>query len=382
MDRSKWKRVRFGDVVRCVDKTCRDPQAEGLTRVVGLEHLDPGELKISRWAEVSDGTSFTRTFRAGQVLFGKRRAYQRKAAVADFDGICSGDILVFESDNIRLDSRLLPFVVQSDAFFSRAVGSSAGSLSPRTKWSELARFEFKLPPLDDQHRICEVLDEIEAAKWNVKCVLHSLSELWSARMQLASHHSTAVRTQVGLLGNWLSGGTPSRSNQDYWQGPIPWVSPKDMKGPWIGASEETLTEAGAQRLRRAPPETILIVVRGMILAHTLPICFAERELTFNQDVKGLIVGPAFCPRFVHAALRANEAGLLALVDEAGHGTKRLPTDALFRFELSLPSLVEQVKASYEIAEIELQMVHWARHAEKLAALKQGLIASWLGETHV
>lgn len=175
MDRSKWKRVRFGDVVRCVDKSCRDPQAEGLTRVVGLEHLDPGELKITRWADVADGTSFTRTFRAGQVLFGKRRAYQRKAAVADFDGICSGDILVFEADSSQFSPALLPFVVASSSFFDHAIGTSAGSLSPRTKWKELAEYEFLVPSFADQHRIAALLWSIEDCRYKVVQAIASLA---------------------------------------------------------------------------------------------------------------------------------------------------------------------------------------------------------------
>jgi len=91
-----WRTVKFGDVVRNVDVAERNPRETGLERYVGLEHLDPESLHIKRWGLIADGTSFTRKFVRGQVLFGKRRAYQRKAAVADFDGICSGDILVFE----------------------------------------------------------------------------------------------------------------------------------------------------------------------------------------------------------------------------------------------------------------------------------------------
>lgn len=94
MNKEKWHRVKFGDVVTCTNENTRNPLEDGLTRYVGLDDLDPGELRIRRWGAVADGTTFTRVFRSGQVLFGKRRAYQRKAALADFDGICSGDILV------------------------------------------------------------------------------------------------------------------------------------------------------------------------------------------------------------------------------------------------------------------------------------------------
>ncbi len=156
-----WRWVQFSDVVREVRQATRDPRADGLCRVVGLEHLDSDDLRLRRWDDMSDrpdGTTFTRTFRAGHVLFGKRRAYQRKVAVPDFDGVCSSDILVFEPSSDDVQSGFLPYLVQSDGFFHHAVGTSAGSLSPRTKWQELARYEFALPPGDEQARIVAVLD--------------------------------------------------------------------------------------------------------------------------------------------------------------------------------------------------------------------------------
>lgn len=80
---NEWQTVKFGDVVRNVNENVRDPLAAGLERYVGLDHLDPESLHIRRWGDVADGTTFTRKFAAGQVLFGKRRAYQRKVAVSE-----------------------------------------------------------------------------------------------------------------------------------------------------------------------------------------------------------------------------------------------------------------------------------------------------------
>jgi type I restriction enzyme S subunit len=157
-----WRRVKFGEVVRLNKETCKDPAAAGIDRVIGLEHLEPGDLRVRSWADFADGTTFTNRVRPGQVLFGKRRAYQRKLAVADFDAICSGDIYVFESaDPTKLLPDLLPFICQTDSFFEYAVGTSAGSLSPRTNWSSLAEYEFALLPLDEQRRAARVLWAIE-----------------------------------------------------------------------------------------------------------------------------------------------------------------------------------------------------------------------------
>lgn len=156
-DRSKWQRVRFGDVVENVNETERDPQSAGIERFIGLEHLEPGSLHIRAWGNVADGTTFTRRCRPGQVLFGKRRAYQRKVALAEFDAVVSGDIYVLAPKNDRLLPELLPFLCMSERFFKFAVETSAGSLSPRTNWSSLASFEFDLPSLAQQRRIAEVL---------------------------------------------------------------------------------------------------------------------------------------------------------------------------------------------------------------------------------
>lgn len=150
--------VRFGDVVRNVNQTESNPLEAGLERYVGLEHIEPENLCIAHWGNLkNDNITFTRLFRKGQVLFGKRRAYQRKVAVASFDGVCSGDIYVFESVNTDLLPELLPFICQTDRFFHHAVGTSSGSLSPRTNWKQLADYEFILPPLDDQHRAVQIL---------------------------------------------------------------------------------------------------------------------------------------------------------------------------------------------------------------------------------
>lgn len=82
-----WKMVKFGDVVKNANLVERDPKANGIDRIVGLEHIDPENLHIRRWNPVEEGTSFTRKFVPGQTLFGKRRAYQRKVAYAEFEGI-------------------------------------------------------------------------------------------------------------------------------------------------------------------------------------------------------------------------------------------------------------------------------------------------------
>jgi len=156
-----WERAKLGEVARNVNITERDPLKNALEHFIGLEHIDPESLHIARWGTIKEGTSFQRKFTKGQILLGKRRAYQHKVAVADFDGLCSSDILALEPKGDKLVPALLPFVVQDSRFFDFAVRTSSGSLSPRTKWKYLAEYEIALPPRVEQDRIAEILWAME-----------------------------------------------------------------------------------------------------------------------------------------------------------------------------------------------------------------------------
>lgn len=181
-DRKGWKILRFGDVVENVNETVRAPAEAGIERFIGLEHLEPGSLHIREWGNVADGTTFTRRCRPGQLLFGKRRAYQRKVAVAEFDAVVSGDIYVLAPKGDRLLPELLPFLCLSERFFQHAVGTSAGSLSPRTNWSSLASFEFVLPPLDQQRRIADILWAVDETYLANEQAIQSANEAIDAQL--------------------------------------------------------------------------------------------------------------------------------------------------------------------------------------------------------
>jgi type I restriction enzyme S subunit len=171
IDKSKWKKVKFGDVCTFINENTKNAKSDGLEYMIGLEHIEPHDLHLRSWDTTDKETTFTRIFRKGQVLFGRRRAYQRKVAYAEFDGICSGDIMVFRANEQILLPKLLPFIVQSDGFYHCAIDTSAGSLSPRTKFNDLANYEFLLPPKDEQARFAELLWAADEVVEREKAVL-------------------------------------------------------------------------------------------------------------------------------------------------------------------------------------------------------------------
>jgi type I restriction enzyme S subunit len=161
-----WRRVKFGEAVRQVkDKV--DPEESGLTRFIAGEHMDTDNLRIRRWGEIVDGylgPAFHMRFKAGQVLYGSRRTYLRKVAVPDFEGICANTTFVLESANPEvLLPELLPFVMTTEAFHTHSRRESKGSVNPYVNYSDLAWYEFALPPLEEQRRIAKVLQAQEAA---------------------------------------------------------------------------------------------------------------------------------------------------------------------------------------------------------------------------
>ncbi|MGE3517518.1 MAG: restriction endonuclease subunit S [Vicinamibacterales bacterium] len=233
--KASWTRVAFGDVVRLARERSSDPEEDGFDRYVGLEHIDPGHLTIRRWGNLADGTTFTNVFRAGQVLFGKRRAYQRKVAVADFDGVCSGDIYVFEPKGDGLLPELLPYICQTDGFFEHAIGTSAGSLSPRTNWNSLVGFELPLPPIDVQRRIVEALAAIDRCRERYRllltgadCLIASfLDDVW-ARHGLAKI-STLVDSAVIAPPQDGNHGEKHPTASDYVEDGVPFLMASDLQ---------------------------------------------------------------------------------------------------------------------------------------------------------
>jgi restriction endonuclease S subunit len=162
MTHRNWKTWRFDQMAVNVNDRIDNPSEADVEHYVGLEHLDPDSLKIRRWGAPSDVEATKLLFRKGDIIFGRRRAYQRKLAVADFDGICSAHAMVLRAKPDVVLPEFLPFFMQSDLFMNRAVEISVGSLSPTINWKTLAAQEFALPPLEEQRRMAEVFAGVES----------------------------------------------------------------------------------------------------------------------------------------------------------------------------------------------------------------------------
>jgi type I restriction enzyme, S subunit len=200
LDKSSWDRVSLGMVAQ-LSKEKVDPTDGSVERYVAGEHMATDELQIQGWGNVGEvdlGPAFHRRFRPGQVLYGSRRTYLRKVAVADFDGVCANTTFVVETkDSGVLLQEFLPFVMTSEPFHAFAIAESKGSVNPYVNWSDIERFEFDLPLLDEQQRLADLLWAIESRRVAMQNLVITTTTARSTWL-----HSLFARaeTTTGLVG--------------------------------------------------------------------------------------------------------------------------------------------------------------------------------------
>lgn len=152
-----------------------------------------------------------------------------------------------------------------------------------------------------------------------------------------------LRVPLGKIGEWRGGGTPSKSRADFWEGDIPWVSPKDMKVSHIADAQDHISSAAVEgsSVRMIPPGSLLMVVRGMILARASPVALTTKHVTINQDMKALLPFEPETKDYLLIALQAFEPEVLAAIEHSSHGTCKLKTEFLHGLIMPIPPLAEQ-----------------------------------------
>lgn len=314
--------------------------------IVGLEHLIPNEIRFDAY-DINTDNTFSKRFVKGQVLFGRRRAYQRKAAVAEFDGICSGDITVIEAIEGKIVPELLPFIIQTPVFFDYANRGSAGSLSPRVKWEHLADFEFELPPLEEQKVLADKLWAAYRLKEAYKKLLVATDEMVKSQfIEMFGDPMTNTKAWVefGYIGNYTQivlGTTPNSKNSSYWNGEIKWITPAEMteESYYIYDTERHLTEEGlkAANLTLLPCRSVLFSTRAPIGK----VGLVGSPMYCNQGFKNFVCGDQLNPVYLYYSLIFKREYLVSL----GTGTtfKELSKKAVENLKIAVPPLILQNK---------------------------------------
>lgn len=250
-----------------------EPSASGVNKYVGLEHIESGIPRIRRWGTDEGLRSPKSRFYKGDVLYGKLRPYLDKAALAEWDGVCSTDILTLEPDQDSVDSAYLSFLLHISEFLAHAVATTSGVNHPRTSWASLASFSHTIPSPPEQRAIAAVLAKIHAAVEVQDKIVATLKELKAATMaklfREGLRSEPLKQTEIGempeswevvFLGELCTGSAgfiqtgPFGSQlhaSDYIDDGVPIVNPTHMDADRIQyANIPKISKLDAERLKR------------------------------------------------------------------------------------------------------------------------------------
>jgi restriction endonuclease S subunit len=254
IDKSKWKTFQFEEIAAKISETV-DPNSTTLDTYVGLEHLDAEDIHIRRKGTPDDVSGGKLKCYPGDVIFGKRRAYQRKAAIVDFEGICSAHAFVFRANQEVIDPKLFPFFLHSDQFMHRMVDISVGGLSPTINWGDLKHQEFLLPPKDQQAQLAELLWVMDEVIEREREVLEKLivSQKVKNKTVFNAIRATMEFRKLGDLCEIERGGSP-RPIDDYItdeEDGLNWIKigDVDIESKYITQSKQKIKPSGLNKTR-------------------------------------------------------------------------------------------------------------------------------------
>ena len=322
--------MKLGDIARENRETYKGDKT-GIP-IVGLEHLIPQELTFEDY-DIDVDNTFTKVFHKGQILFGRRRAYLKKAAVANFDGICSGDITVIEAIPGKVDKNLLPFVIQNDALFDYAVSRSAGGLSPRVKWEQLSDYEIELPSLEEQKVLADKLWAAYRLTEGYKKLIAAIDEM--VKSQFIEMFNKTKMVSINTLVNTVWGSSPDSKTYNNTGEGVPFYQGKTEFGDLYINKPVTYCTAP---IKMAKKNAILMSVRAPVGAVNIATqdCCIGRGLASITPKEGKVT-----TMFIYYTLKYMEEE----IDRLGTGStfKAINKDSYAKIQMPEVSIYEQME---------------------------------------
>lgn len=241
------------------------------------------------------------------------------------------------------------------------LNTAYGGAQPNISSQKMSVMTFPLPPLSEQQRIVERIEELFAKLDEAKERLQELADSFAVRKAAILHKAfTGELTQqwrrengvsdesweekkLGEVGSWLGGGTPSTSREEYWEnGNILWITSKDMKSAVIEDTLMKVNEIGVKNSSANYIEkpALLVVMRSGILRRTFPVAMVKKPFTVNQDLKAIIPDKDDL-EFLYWMLLSNEQRILDTCMKNGTTVESINSNALKNLTFKCPTLSEQ-----------------------------------------
>ena len=378
-----WRAVSLGDVVR--PETRREVPIQPLP-YIGMEHVEAGSGRITATSDASIIRSSSPLVDMGDVLYGRLRPYLNKVAVAPQEAYASGEFIVFRG-NHEIDARFLKWRLTAEDFVRFATALNSGD-RPRVKWPQMAGVRFPLPPLPEQRRIVEMLEEhmahLDAADASLASAEQRLTyaEVALARSYFDRDTGDGSAWRWSTIGDECSvavGATPKRSEPSLWEGDIPWVSSGEVAFTRITDTREHISERalGDRSKRLHPPGTVLLAMIGEGRTRG-QAAILETWAAHNQNCASIrTAGSSIHPNFLYLFLKYKYAEVRA--GGSGGNQPALNKARVRAIPIPVPPPAEQLQ-------IAAAMEAWAEQAHrttsaivtqrrKSAALRRSVLAA-------
>jgi type I restriction enzyme S subunit len=353
--------------------------------------MNTDDLRIRRWGTIDDGylgPAFHMRFKPGQVLYGSRRTYLRKVAVPDFAGICANTTFVLEAkDPAVLLPELLPFLMQTEAFSEHSIKQSKGSVNPYVNFSDLAWYEFALPPLEEQRRIAAVLMAIDSAVEAIHDLESGLDRMRKTfiidRFSQLLEDDSASRVKVAQAGEVLMG--RQRAPQ-YDQGisPRPYLRVANVYDGYVDTSDVKQMDfsAGEFKQYRLKHGDILLVEghssaevvgRSCIFKDEVADCCIQNTLIRFRPAA---TSSEYAHKFFQYCLYARRFSMVAKQTTIAH----LGANRFASMDFPLPNPEQENEIVGTILQIEANARQTAERKENLRLLKNSVFAENMPST--
>ncbi|HEY1192454.1 MAG TPA: restriction endonuclease subunit S [Gemmata sp.] len=393
-----WRWFRFDELAKNINERVDDPSEAGVEHYVGLEHLDSDSLKIRRWGTPDDVEAQKLRFHPGDIIFGKRRAYQRKLCVAEFDGICSAHAMVLRADPKNIVPELLPFFMQTDAFMHRARAISKGSLSPTINWPDLAKQRFAIPgDRAEQERMLAILSACEFARQQAEATALACStalsafrnEVWKCGLQVGPLRVTEIGSipahwDVAPLNRLVESSAvgPRFPAEAYSEsGNVRTIRTTDFDRcgeiiysptmPWTTLDDEVISR------HRLVPGDFLFSRSGQYCG--LVAVFTESEGTFIPAafVIRFRLQPRLNPHYLSLLFYSDYGTKYVLALAAGGDQVNIPGSAVLKLTIPVPPLSEQHEIVKRAESLSARAEELLSQTNRLKKLKSVLLAHLL-----
>lgn len=265
----------------------KKPVEDDRFHYIGLEHLNSGCLFVDRYGSEVAPIGEKLLMQKGDVLFGKRRAYQKKVAIAPFNGIFSAHGMVLRPKENIICKEFFPHFISSDYFLNEAIRISVGSLSPTINWKDLKELKFKLPPIEKQRKLAEVLWAAYELKESYKKLIVATDEM--VKSQFIEMFGKNTPTQkISEVCDVRGGSTPTRTTKEFWDnGTVSWFTVEDIyeQGRYIYDTKQHITELATKKCFVYPVDTVLICCTASVGEYAI----TKKEMASNQQFNGMMI---------------------------------------------------------------------------------------------